>query len=140
MLDSFPFFTNLQNNCCFQQPLRVTNEFNFVLDMYHFLLMGFYIIDMLSSPEVIYVFDIQNILSLASRSPFRWVPVTFSHDHNILRPCPCFLMPRDISSTSCTFSPLDLKSTVYPRSLGSFQFRDHNLDLYLVMFLTGKMI
>lgn len=59
MLNSFPFFTDLQNNNLLSpQPPKLTSEFNFVFDVEHFILMEFYIIDMFSSPEVIYILDI----------------------------------------------------------------------------------
>ena len=77
--------------------------------------MEFYIIDTFSSPKVIYVFDTQIMPSLASRKSFTLVPVTFSLDYSILGPLPCFLTPRDISGSSCTFSPLDLEINCLPK-------------------------
>ena len=59
MLNSFPFVTDLQNNnLLYPQPPKLTNEFNFVLNVEHFILMEFYVFDMFSSPEVTYILDI----------------------------------------------------------------------------------
>lgn len=76
------------------------------------------------------------------------VLVNFSHDHSILLPRPCFLTQQGISGSSCTFSSLDLESTVYPRPW-FLLFRDHNLNicfwqlrLFKIVFLhhCGKFI
>lgn len=121
MLNSFTFFTDLQNNnLLYPQPPKLTNEFNFVLDVEHFILMEFYVFDMFSSPEVIYILDIlircylcsEEVSQVGPYDLFIWLQCSWA--------LPCFLTPRDISGSPCTCSSLDLKINCLPKELGSF--------------------
>lgn len=97
----------------------MTIEFNFVLDVYHnYVLMEFYIIDVFISWSLWCFWYSEITSSLAGRSSFRLVPVTF-HITTVF--FDLFLKtPWDILGSSCTFSPLELEINCLPKTFVLF--------------------